>query len=96
MIAYTQPIDGGAGCMIFGNATLGKAENGAAIVHCHAAIQTSGGDIKGGHILTNMSIIGPQPVTVLVTSLDGIDLRVAYDSETNISLLQPQKAARHE
>lgn len=96
VIAYTQPIDGGAGCMIFGNATLGKSMSDEPIVHCHAAIQTSAGNIKGGHILTSMSIIGPQPITVLVTSLDGFELRVAYDSETNISLLQPQETTRHE
>lgn len=91
VIAYTEPIDGGAGCMIFGNATLGKAANNEPVVHCHAAIQTASGQIKGGHILTSMSVIGTKPMTVLVTSLDGFDLRVAYDSETNISLLQPRE-----
>jgi len=96
VIAYTEPIDAGAGCMIFGNATMGWTAKSEAIVHCHAAIQTAAGDIKGGHILTSMSIIGPQPITVLVTSLDGFELRVAYDSETNISLLQPQQKAHHE
>ena len=32
VIAYTDTIGAGAGCMIFGNATLGKAANGEAIV----------------------------------------------------------------
>ena len=91
VIAYTQPLDGGAGCMIFGNATIGWAANREPIVHCHAAIQTAAGDIKGGHILTSMSVIGHHPISVLVTSLDGFELQVAYDRETNISLLQPKE-----
>ncbi len=95
VIAYTQAVDGGAACMIFGNATLGKNASNEPIVHCHAALQTASGSIKGGHILTGTSIIGPQPISVLVTTLDGFDLRVAFDAETNISLLQPQEKAPH-
>lgn len=90
VIAYTDAIDGGAATMIFGNATLGKDLGGKPIVHCHAAFRSGQGTIKGGHILTSTSIIGSQPITVLVTTLDGFDLRVAFDAETNISLLQPQ------
>ena len=95
VIAYTQAIDGGAACMIFGNATLGKNASNEPIVHCHAALQTASGHIKGGHILTGTSIIGALPISVLVTTLDGFDLRVAFDGETNISLLQPQAKAHH-
>jgi predicted DNA-binding protein with PD1-like motif len=77
--------------MIFGNATLGKSAQGKPLVHCHAAIRTEGGLAKGGHILTETSIVGPEPIPVLVTSLDGFELRETYDPETNISLLEPQE-----
>jgi hypothetical protein len=33
---------------------------------------------------------------VLVTSLDGFDLRVAFDPETNIALIQPLQENHHE
>jgi predicted DNA-binding protein with PD1-like motif len=91
VIAYTEPMDVGPAYMIFGNATLGKFENGAPIVHCHAAIRTTGGNLKGGHMVTQKCLVGPNSITVLVTSLDDFDLRVCFDAETNISLLQPHE-----
>lgn len=90
VIAYTSPIDGGAGWLVFGNATLGRGMNGAPIVHCHAAMRTQAGPVKGGHLLTEACIIGGQGLSALVTSLDGFVLQQAYDPETNIPLLQPQ------
>ena len=46
--------------------------------------------------IAKQSFIGPEPIPVLVTSLDSFELRVAYDAETNISLLQPHKESREE
>ncbi len=89
IVAYTDPIHAGWAYMVFGNATIGKNQRGSPIVHCHAAIHTEDGSTKGGHILTDTSIVGPTPIPVLVTALHGFELRVAYDPETNIPLLQP-------
>jgi predicted DNA-binding protein with PD1-like motif len=94
-VAYSAPISGGQSYMIFGNATLGKSADGAPLVHCHAAIRTESGAVKGGHIITSQSFVGPEPISVLVTSLDSFELRVAYDAETNISLLLPRKETLH-
>lgn len=91
VIAYTQPIDAGAAYMIFGNATIGKSVDGKPLVHCHAALRTADGEIKGGHILTDTCIVGPDPISVLVTSLESFELRQAFDQETNIPLLQPRE-----
>ncbi len=96
VIAYTRPIDAGAAFMIFGNATLGKSMTGEPLVHCHAAIRTAAGGVKGGHILTETCIIGRDPIPVLVTSLDEFELRQAFDPETNIPLLQPQGRVCHD
>lgn len=93
IIAYTKPIDAGAATMIFGNATLGIGSNNLPVVHCHAAIRTQAGVLKGGHIITDQCIVGPVPITVLVTSLDDFELRVSFDPETNIALLRPQSRA---
>ncbi|HEX2136223.1 MAG TPA: DUF296 domain-containing protein [Microvirga sp.] len=91
VIAYTKPIHAGRAYMIFGNATLGKSMKGSPLVHCHAAIRTESGEVKGGHILTESCIVSRDPIPVLVTSLDEFELRQAYDPETNIPLLQPYK-----
>ena len=96
MIAYSKPIQAGPAYMIFGNATMGKNQHGKPIVHCHAAIRTQDGIVKGGHIITDTCIVGSIPISVLVTSLDGFELRVTYDPETNIPLLQPQAESPNE
>ena len=96
VIRYSAPIDAGRAYMVFGNATMGKDMDGDPIVHCHAAIRTAQGASKGGHIITQNAIVGPGPISVLVTSLDGFDLRVAFDPETNIPLIQPLQESHHE
>jgi predicted DNA-binding protein with PD1-like motif len=96
VIRYSEPIDAGRTYMVFGNATMGKGMDGRPIVHCHAAIRTAQGASKGGHIITQNAIVGPAPIPVLVTSLDGFDLRVAFDPETNIPLIQPLQESHHE
>lgn len=93
VIAYTAPIAAGRCTMVFGNATIGKDVAGRPIVHCHAAIRTESGDVRGGHILAPDAIVGAEPIGVLVTSLDGFELRVAFDAETNIPLIQPTEIA---
>ena len=89
VIAYSPPIEAGPSMMIFGNATLGRSLAGTPLVHCHAAFRTMAGPVKGGHILTGSSVIGHDPIAVLVTSLDEFDLQQAFDPETEIPLLQP-------
>jgi predicted DNA-binding protein with PD1-like motif len=90
VISYTKPIHAGASHFIFGNATIGKDMAGKPIVHCHAAFRTASGSCKGGHIITQTSTVGDQPISVLVTAFSEFDLQVAYDPETNISLIQPK------
>ncbi len=91
VVAYTEPIAAGPAYLIFGNATLGKSDTGAPLVHCHAAFCADDGEPLGGHIMTQTTIVGPAPVTVLVTALDGFELRATYDAETNLRLLQPRE-----
>jgi len=96
VVAYGKPINAGRAYMIFGNATLGARIDGGPLVHCHAVIRTSGGAVKGGHILPDRCIVGPEPISVLVTTLDAFELRQALDPETNIPLLQPHEGPRHD
>lgn len=92
VIAYTEPLDSGKSWMVFGNATIGKGVDGRPLVHCHAAIRTDSGALRGGHVIANTSIVEAEPISVLVTSLEGFELRVMFDAETNISLIQPLDA----
>lgn len=80
---------------IFGNATLGKAASGSPVVHCHATFRTEDGVVRGGHLLTDRVVVGRVPVTVLVTTLDGFDLRIGVDEETGMPVLRPQPEVDH-
>ena len=90
---YTRPIDAGAATLIFGNATLGKNARGEAIVHCHATFVCADGNVRGGHIVVDRSIVADSPIAVLVTTLDGIELRITQDEETHMPLMRPFAAA---
>ena len=89
IVAYAAPVRAGRAYMVFGNATLGKSMQRQPLVHCHGAIRTESAAVKGGHILSEFCIVGPEPISVLVTALDGFELQQAFDPETNIPLLQP-------
>ena len=90
---YTRPIDAGAATLIFGNATLGKNTCGEAIVHCHATFVCEDGHVRGGHVVVDRSTVGDAPIAVLVTSLEGIELRITHDEETHMPLMRPFAAA---
>jgi hypothetical protein len=96
VIAYSEPRPAGHSYMVFGNATLGRSIDGTPLVHCHAVIRTERGDVMGGHIVTDKTIVGDKPISVLVTSLEGIELRQAFDEETGIPLFQPVEVESHE
>lgn len=80
---------------IFGNATLGKSPTGAPVIHCHAVFRTADGAIRGGHLLTEQTIVGASPVKVVATAIDGFDLRIGFDEETRMPLLRPRAEDRH-
>jgi predicted DNA-binding protein with PD1-like motif len=86
---YTRPIEAGAATLIFGNATLGKNGRGEAIVHCHATFVCEDGNVRGGHIVVDRSLVADTPIAVLATSLDGIELRITQDEETHMPLMRP-------
>ena len=90
---YTRPIEAGAATLIFGNATLGKNTRGEPIVHCHATFACEDGSVRGGHIVVDRSTVADAPIAVLVTSLDGIELRITQDAETHMPLMRPFAAA---
>ena len=90
---YTRPIPAGPATLIFGNATLGKNARGEAIVHCHATFVCADGQVRGGHVVVDRSVVGAAILPVLATSLDGIELRITQDDETHMPLMRPFAAA---
>lgn len=94
VISYGQPRNAGKSYLIFGNATLGRSLTGDPLVHCHAAVRTESGDVMGGHVLTDTAIVGSRPCSVLVTSLEGIELHQTLDEETAMPLFQPVEASK--
>jgi predicted DNA-binding protein with PD1-like motif len=79
--------------LIFGNATLGRSAGGSPVVHCHGAFREAAGRVRGGHLLTERTVVGRVPVTVVVTALDSFELRVSYDEETRMPLMRPEARA---
>ena len=49
--------------------------------------------MRGGHIVVDRSLVAEAPIPVLVTSLDGIELRITQDEETHMPLMRPFAAA---
>jgi predicted DNA-binding protein with PD1-like motif len=92
---YGPPIAAPSARFIFGNATLGKSMTGKPVVHFHAVFRMADGTVRGGHVLTDKSVVGRDPITVVATALDGFDLRITYDEETRMPLLFPKTEARH-
>ncbi len=83
--------------LLFGNATLGRSEAGAASVHCHAVFSDRDGHLLGGHVLTQRCRIAHAPIGALATALDGFELRIAHDPETGMPLMRPATMqARHD
>jgi predicted DNA-binding protein with PD1-like motif len=92
---YGAPQVVAAARFIFGNATLGKSSDGLPVIHCHAVFRAADGSVRGGHLLAEKAILGASPIKVVVTAIDGFDLRISYDEETCMPLLRPQTADRH-
>jgi hypothetical protein len=96
VIAYSEPRHAGLSYMVFGNATLGRSMSGDPLVHCHAVVKTESGEVMGGHIITDKTVVGTKPISVLVISLEGIELHQAFDEETCVPLFQPMEVDSHE
>ncbi|MDB5877128.1 MAG: putative DNA-binding protein [Variovorax sp.] len=87
---YGQPHSERNARFIFGNATLGKSVDGSPSVHCHAAFRTESGTVRGGHVLTDRTVVGRRSIAVVVTALDSFELRIGFDDETRMPLMRPR------
>lgn len=88
---YGEPLVLHHATLLRGSATLGQGDDGAPVIHCHATFADAQGHVRGGHVLTDRTVVGRRPVTVLATALDGIDLRLGFDPETRLHMLRPSE-----
>lgn len=97
MATYGAPLVLHDVTLLRASATLGQSADGAPVIHCHATFADAQGTVRGGHVLPDRTVVGRRPVTVLVTALDGMDLRLGFDPETRLHMLRPseQKKAWH-
>lgn len=90
--AYSAPHACHAAWLVAANATIAAAADGAPLLHCHAAFVDHRGVVRGGHLLVEDCVVGDPAPTVFVTALDGIELKVAPDAQTGLSLILPTGA----
>lgn len=86
---YGEPLVLHHAALLRGSATLGQGADGTAVIHCHATFADAQGTVRGGHVLTDRTVVGRRPVTVVATALDGIALRLGFDPETRLHMLRP-------
>lgn len=81
--------------LLAGTATLGRAADGSALVHCHASFCDAEGRVRGGHLLGDRCRVGIEPIVVRVAALDGVELRLSLDPETRLNKLMLPEPASH-
>ena len=89
MATYGEPKVLRGASLLRGSATLGQDDQGAPVIHCHASFADADGGVRGGHVLTPHTVVGQRPVTVLVSVLGGVALRLGFDDETRLNMLKP-------
>lgn len=93
---YTDPERmGGPIGLIGASATLGLDVNGAPMVHCHALLSDAEGQLFGGHIIPDASMVGAMPPVVFARAFEGEAIRQRYDPETIMSLFHPADDGPH-
>jgi hypothetical protein len=90
LVAYGPPIrlPGGAR-IVMASATLGRSATGAPILHCHGVLRDRDGRLHGGHIPTDLCVIGDEGVPAWAGVSKDAGFVQRRDAETGLSLLAP-------
>jgi hypothetical protein len=81
-------LPGGAR-IVMGSATLGRTVEGKPIIHCHGVLCNRQGKLHGGHIPTDLCVIGAEGVPAWAGVSMDAGFIVHPDTETGFSLLVP-------
>lgn len=84
----TGPVE-----LLSGNAILGLDAAGASLVHGHAVMADSSGNVHGGHLPPGECPVGEGGVRALAVLHDGVAFTVRDDAETNYSIFHPNRMA---
>ena len=90
VVAYGPPIPlpGGAR-IVMASITLGRTVDGKPILHCHGVLRDRQGKLYGGHIPTDLCVIGAEGVSAWAGVSKDAGFIVRPDTETGFSLLVP-------
>ena len=90
VVAYSDPQElAGGARLITANADLGRKANGQPILHCHGALRDGKGRLHGGHIPTDICIIGDGGVRGWAVVPHDEGFVVKNDDETRFPVLSP-------
>jgi predicted DNA-binding protein with PD1-like motif len=90
---YGEPGRERNGFFLGGTATLGLAVDGLPFIHCHGSFVTEAGELRGGHIVTEKTIVGPTPLTAFVRTIETFIVQLSEDSETNHRVFHPRSTS---
>jgi len=90
---YGEPGRERNGYFLGGTATLGLAVDGLPFIHCHGSFVTEAGDVRGGHIVTEKTIVGSTPVTAFARTIDSFIVQLSEDTETNHRVFHPRSTS---
>lgn len=90
---YGEPGRERNGYFLGGTATLGLAVDGLPFIHCHGSFVTDAGELRGGHIVTEKTIVGASPLTAFVRTIETFTVQLSEDSETNHRVFHPRSSS---
>jgi len=62
-------------------------------IHCHGSFVTEAGELRGGHIVTERTIVGATPLTAFVRSIETFIVQISEDTETNHHVFHPRSTS---
>lgn len=87
-IDYGPQRDAGACWLALGSGTFGLAMDGGPALHCHALLADADATPQGGHLVPDLTRIGPEGLTAHAVSGPSGGYRVTADS-SGFNLLAP-------
>ncbi len=91
LVAYGPPIrlTGGAR-IVMASATLGRTAENKPVLHCHGVLRDRDGRLHGGHLPTDLCLIGAEGISAWATVSHDGGFVLRPDAATRLSLLVPE------
>jgi hypothetical protein len=91
---YGAPIcENGEATFINGTVNLGHDAAGALLLHCHGGYADTSGELHGGHVILDQTVVGAEPLVMHLCLFGQGGFVQSEDEETHYKLLQPYAGA---